>query len=100
MQGRILPRPRAARARHGARPRSEGKVSERLIIPRGDPEPDKELTAVPDRLHIHDAGMYVALNKVVKIRSSENKHEIARLRPRVVHRRAAHRGARTGRARS
>src|SRR5437773_206997 len=43
MQGRILPRSRAARARHGARPRSEGKVSERLRIPRGNPNLTRSL---------------------------------------------------------
>src|SRR2546422_564628 len=33
MQRRLLPRSRAARARHGARPRSEGEVSECLRSP-------------------------------------------------------------------
>src|SRR5205814_10406867 len=32
MQGRLLPHSRAARARHGARPRGEGKVSRRLSL--------------------------------------------------------------------
>src|SRR5260221_3776334 len=72
MQGLLLPRSRAAPARHGARLRGEGKVSERLTswgtppaVLRSDQtrgrQPDAQLAVAPRIGRFYDMGMHVAL---------------------------------------